>query len=84
MTSNPAKPPHTSSSDLPSKFALQEQMAQLHLELWAIENRLGSASALPADVERARELAHKLKNVYTALSLWNDLENAGTDPVATD
>jgi hypothetical protein len=61
----------------PDQLALLKEIEAKIDELKSVEGRLGTSSELPADLDRARELAHKLNNLLTAYKLTSDLNESG-------
>jgi hypothetical protein len=49
-------------------------------ELKTVEARLGTLSELAGDLDRARELAHKVNNLVTTYRLGSDLRDIDRDP----
>jgi hypothetical protein len=48
-------------------------------DLKAVQSRLGTSAEKPEDLERARELAHRINNLLTAYRLNSELGEGGAD-----
>jgi hypothetical protein len=63
----------------PFQIALRREIEMKIDELKTIEKRLGSPSELPADIEQAREIAHRVNNLLTTYRLGGDLSDCGAN-----
>ncbi len=61
----------------PSQLALLREIELKIDELKAVEKRLGSPAELPADMEQAREIAHRVNNLLTTYRLGGDMLEGG-------
>jgi hypothetical protein len=63
----------------PAHLALLKDIEVKIDELKTVEKRLGSPSELPADMDQARELAHRINNLLTTYRLGGDPSEGGSD-----
>jgi len=61
----------------PSQLSLLKDIEAKIDEMKVIEKRLGTASELPTDLDRAQELAHRINNLLTTYRLGTDLGDDG-------
>ena len=63
----------------PALLALLKEIELKIDEIKTIEKRLGTPAELPPDLDRARELAHRINNLLTTFRLGSDLSSGGSE-----
>lgn len=64
---------------VPGRLELLRDIEFMIGELKSVESRLGTCAEQPEDLDRARELAHRINNLLTAYSLNSELGESGAD-----
>jgi hypothetical protein len=79
MTGDPGSGSKENRDDSPTFPALLREIELAINDLKWVEARLGTAAELAGDMDRARELAHRINNLLTSYRLKSDLRDIGPE-----
>lgn len=79
MTADPGAGSKGNRDESPTFLTLLRDIELAINDLKLVESRLGTAAELASDMDRARELAHRVNNLLTSYRLNCDLRDIGPE-----